>query len=168
MISIFSTGHSLSCSCFYYLDNIPTSFTPPECTADRKCHNATACYVRLDYSRPSTKLTYGCLTDQQDVSIADITCAIDNLPGSVLECCNDTDYCNSQLNPTPPHSSPPSTAVMSVIMSSPRPTLKPTVMTHGNSEHKEREGGTLLDIDLASRSVEIPCQMYDNLVVQLP
>ena len=155
MISILSTGCSLSCNCSYYLDNVP--LTSSQCTADRECHNATACYVKLDYSRPSTRLTYSCFIDQHVISTIGIICTIDNIPGVVLECCNDTDYCNSQLNPTSP------------AMSSPRPTVKPTVIpTHGNNEHKEREGGTLLDIDLASRSVEIPCQMYDNLVVQLP
>ena len=133
--SIFiSTGRSLSCACVYYFNNVDLGYIPEECTADQVCHNATVCYAQLEYGGRGTRLSYSCFIESQHgLSLTATACTTEDRPGSVLECCNDTDYCNLQLHPTPP-----STAAMS----SPEPTMKSTVIpTHFNSEHKEKEGG---------------------------
>ena len=110
--------HSLKCYCAEFFDHVEVTWD--KCDSDRSCETTTGvCYANLRITKEgSERNTFNCLEDIHEVSGIRITCSI--LPNhvQVVECCNNTDFCNRDLNLTLPSDMPPT--------QSPTATITPT------------------------------------------
>ena len=101
-----SLVESLICYCAeYFIASLPTS--PTYCNSETSCNTTGKCLVSLVLDEHSGSLveryTYRCVSDDDvgdRISRVNTLCGLDALsPTQVILCCNNTDFCNRDLNP---------------------------------------------------------------------
>ena len=96
--------HSLICHCKQFI-NVELPSLPPGCYPNGTCATDTGqCFVELKIAELGghKRYTYNCIEDNPDDQVYRVhaTCIL-NVPSAtqVVLCCNNTDYCNENLNP---------------------------------------------------------------------
>lgn len=127
-LCFFVTANGLKCYCAVHLDRVPV---PSQCV-NGTCEDADFCSVNLQFVDRSRREIFDCLHNIHDILASGTACTIADAK-QVVQCCNDSDYCNRYLNPSLP-------TTMSI--QTPVPTARPT--PDNNKGNGGRDGGKIV------------------------
>ena len=116
MTCSFLTVHSLKCYCTEFIDNVELPWE--QCGSDKSCEITTGmCYANLRITEQGVKHNFNCIEGDIEnvVSSIRITCNTSPTDSQIVKCCNNTDFCNRDLNLILPTDRPPTQSPMATI-----------------------------------------------------